>query len=73
MREVREIIKDLLGNIQSNIVCSHPLVEAVLLERKNGVTITLTNFSGKKQKNIIVEFVPPEGITVKKSSARMEK
>ncbi|MCM8788611.1 MAG: beta-galactosidase trimerization domain-containing protein, partial [Candidatus Omnitrophica bacterium] len=51
---VREIIKDLIGNVERDVNCSHPLVEAVLLERKNGATITLTNFSGQKQKNIIV-------------------
>ncbi|MCM8759498.1 MAG: beta-galactosidase trimerization domain-containing protein [Candidatus Omnitrophica bacterium] len=65
-KEVRSIIKDLLGDVKSNLVCSHPLVEGVLLERKDGYVITLTNFSMKKQKNITVEFFPPQGYCVKK-------
>ncbi len=35
------------------------MIEPVLLERKEGYTITLTNFTGKKQKNIVLEFTPP--------------
>ncbi|HOK80911.1 MAG TPA: beta-galactosidase trimerization domain-containing protein, partial [bacterium] len=60
--QVRSIIKDMLKDVKSDITCSHPLVESVLLERKEGYTITLTNFSMKKQKNVTVEFIPKKNV-----------
>lgn len=65
-QEVRFIVKDLLGGMRSNLICSHPLIEGVLLERENGYTITLTNFSMQKQKNVFVKFTPPADKVVKK-------
>jgi len=38
----------------------------VLLKKDNYYVITLTNFSMKKQKNITVEFIPPDGTKITK-------
>ncbi|HOC02777.1 MAG TPA: beta-galactosidase trimerization domain-containing protein [bacterium] len=65
-RDTRLIIKDILGNIESPVVCSNALVEGVLLKKDNYYVITLTNFSMKKQKNITVEFIPPDGTKITK-------
>ncbi|MCX7704971.1 MAG: hypothetical protein N2115_01770, partial [bacterium] len=58
-------VKYMLGRIKTNLMWSHPLIEGVLLERKDGYTITLTNFSMQKQKNVVVEFIPPEHSKIK--------
>jgi len=64
--QVRMIVGDLIGPLEKNLVCSNPLIEAVLLERKDGYTITLTNFTEKKQKNFVLEFAPPENKRIEK-------
>lgn len=55
----RSIIKEMLEGVSSPVVCSDPLVEGVLLKKDRYWVITLTNFSMKKQKNLVVEFNPP--------------
>ncbi len=58
--DVRLIIKSILKDISSPVVCSNALVEGVLLKKDHTYVITLTNFSMRKQKNLFVEFVPPD-------------